>query len=92
MAWTHAKSQIPSTSVDHDEPRVQALQELISNWTMEEFVGFVERIEAEVEKLNLRQGTEAWDRCEEVKSYILDFARMQFCEADNVLTPADVQV
>lgn len=37
---------------------------------MEEFVGFVERIEKEVEKLDLQEGTEAWSRCEEVSCFV----------------------
>ncbi|GAA5982730.1 hypothetical protein JCM5350_006229 [Sporobolomyces pararoseus] len=71
MAWTHAKFQTPSSSVDTDSPTVKALKELINNWTMEEFVGFVERIEKEVEKLDLQEGTEAWSRCEEMFKYNL---------------------
>ncbi|GAA5893843.1 uncharacterized protein JCM6883_003653 [Sporobolomyces salmoneus] len=71
LAWTHAKSQTPSPSVDAESPIVKALKELINNWTMEEFVQFVERIEKEVERLDLKEGTEAWERCEEIFKYNL---------------------
>jgi hypothetical protein len=66
LAWTHAKSQTASSNVDQDSSVVKALKELIENWTMPEFVQFVDRIEKEVEKLDLKEGSEAWDRCEEV--------------------------
>lgn len=71
MAWTYAKSQVPDPRIDHDNRTVKALKELIDNWTMPEFVHFVERIESEVDKLNLEEGTEAWSGCEEMFKYNL---------------------
>ncbi|GAA5925350.1 uncharacterized protein JCM15063_005002 [Sporobolomyces koalae] len=71
LAWNHAKAQRPMPGVDRNSPLSQALDELITNWTMDEFVGFVERIEREVEALNLEEGTEAWERCEEMFKYNL---------------------
>jgi len=67
MAWTHAKSQHPPSSVREASPTVKALKELIHNWTQPEFVEFVERIEIEVEALRLQEGSEAWTRAEEVR-------------------------
>jgi len=71
MAWTHAKSQHPPSSVREASPTVKALKELIHNWTQPEFVEFVERIEREVEKLDLQEGSEAWSRAEEVRTSLL---------------------
>ncbi|GAA5843988.1 hypothetical protein JCM3766R1_004035 [Sporobolomyces carnicolor] len=75
-AWTHAKSQTPcssSTDINRDDRDLvsRALDELIRNWTMPEFVDFVARIEREVDKLQLEPGTEAWQRCEEMFKYNL---------------------
>ncbi|GAA6022332.1 hypothetical protein JCM11491_005266 [Sporobolomyces phaffii] len=71
LAWTHAKSQPEAPGVDADSPTVRALRELVENWTTPEFVAFVDRIESEVENLGLREGTDAWDRCEEMFKYNL---------------------
>lgn len=54
---------------------MKALKELINNWTMEEFVEFVDRIEKEVDKLDLQEGTEIWQRCEEVRAHCLSSVR-----------------
>ncbi|GAA5857981.1 hypothetical protein JCM1840_000992 [Sporobolomyces johnsonii] len=69
-AWTFAKSQTPSPSAPQTKT-TEALKELIHNWTQDEFADFVHRIEVEVEKLGLKEGTEAWERCEEIFKYTL---------------------
>ncbi|GAA5835702.1 hypothetical protein JCM5353_000160 [Sporobolomyces roseus] len=71
MAWTHAKSQHPPSSVREASPTVKALKDLIHNWTQPEFVEFVERIEIEVGALGLQEGSEAWTRAEEMFKYNL---------------------
>ncbi|GAA6061958.1 hypothetical protein JCM10212_002000 [Sporobolomyces blumeae] len=70
LAWTFAKSQTPSNA-DTSSSTAEALKELVHNWTQPEFVEFVERIEREVEKFQLQEGTEAWQRCEEMFKYNL---------------------
>ncbi|GAA5864503.1 hypothetical protein JCM8547_005564 [Rhodosporidiobolus lusitaniae] len=70
-AWTHAASQTKSSPLLTDEKTSAALTELIDNWTNDEFAEFVDRIEKEVEKLELKEGSEEWERCEEVFKYTL---------------------
>ncbi|CEQ39483.1 SPOSA6832_01003, partial [Sporobolomyces salmonicolor] len=65
-AWTFAKSQTPSSSAPQTKT-TEALKELIHNWTQDEFAEFVHRIEVEVDKLDLKEGTAAWEKCEEVR-------------------------
>ncbi|GAA6034019.1 hypothetical protein JCM8097_000652 [Rhodosporidiobolus ruineniae] len=73
-AWTFAASHTPSPSGSSsrtDNRTSAALTELIDNWTNAEFKEFVERIEREVEKLELKEGSEVWERCEEIFKYTL---------------------
>ncbi|GAA5983146.1 hypothetical protein JCM10908_000172 [Rhodotorula pacifica] len=73
-AWRYAASlsPVPSSSRNPSDPRTSAaLDELIDNWTNEEFDEFVRECEREVDKLELQEGTEAWDRAEEIFKYVL---------------------
>ncbi|BGP16273.1 hypothetical protein JCM10213_007717 [Rhodosporidiobolus nylandii] len=71
-AWLHASTFAASTTASKtDEQTSAALTELIGNWTNQEFKDFVGRCEEEVEKLQLKEGTDEWDRCEEMFKYTL---------------------
>ncbi|GAA5909691.1 hypothetical protein JCM6882_008465 [Rhodosporidiobolus microsporus] len=71
QAWTHAAAQTKSSPLQTDDRTSAALTELIGNWTNAEFAEFVERIEVELNKLELKEGSEVWERCEEVFKYTL---------------------
>jgi len=64
---------------------------LIHNWTQPEFVEFVERIENEVEKLDLQEGSEAWTRAEEASNFP-SLASMPPQLIETRVSFADVQV
>ncbi|GAA5820316.1 hypothetical protein JCM11251_005570 [Rhodosporidiobolus azoricus] len=70
-AWTHAASQTQSSPIGTDKRTSAALTELIDNWTNSEFADFVNRIKVEMDKLDLQEGSEAWERCEEIFKYTL---------------------
>ncbi|CDZ97897.1 Thiaminase-2/PQQC [Phaffia rhodozyma] len=68
MAWTHAGEQTPfdaPSASSSSEPIKVALTELINNWTCDEFEIFVSDCEKAVGRLNLKEGSEEWKRCEE---------------------------
>lgn len=62
-AWQHAGRQTPSPTTSET---ADALKLLVENWTSDEFVGFVKECEDAVEGLELKEGSETWNRCEEV--------------------------
>ncbi|BGP24697.1 transcription regulator PAB1642 [Rhodotorula toruloides] len=74
LAWQYAGSLSPvsSSSRNPSDPRTSAaITELIQNWTSDEFGLFVEKCGEEVEKLDLIEGTDAWERAEEMFKYVL---------------------
>ncbi|BGP55546.1 hypothetical protein JCM8202_001650 [Rhodotorula sphaerocarpa] len=73
-AWRYAASlsPVPSSSRNPSDPRTSAaLDELVANWTNDEFGEFVAECEREVDKLDLQEGTEQWERAEEIFKYVL---------------------
>ncbi len=75
-AWRYAASLSPNpaSSRNPSDPRTSAaLDELIDNWTNEEFDEFVRECEREVDKLELVEGTDQWERAEEVSLASLVF-------------------
>ncbi|GAA5984715.1 hypothetical protein JCM11641_002161 [Rhodosporidiobolus odoratus] len=70
QAWSYASRQTV-TPGKTDEQTSAALVELIDNWTNQEFVDFNDNIEEELDKLDIKEGTEKWERCEEVFKYTL---------------------
>jgi hypothetical protein len=68
----------PASSRNPSDPRTSAaLDELIDNWTNEEFDEFVRECEREVDKLELVEGTDQWERAEEVShASLVSGARM----------------
>ncbi|GAA5984707.1 hypothetical protein JCM11641_002158 [Rhodosporidiobolus odoratus] len=70
QAWSYASRQTVSPGKT-DEQTSAALVELIDNWTNQEFVDFNDNIEKELDKLDIQEGTEKWERCEEMFKYTL---------------------
>jgi hypothetical protein len=75
-AWQSALKLMKSTSwatmPDHElSPTQKALRVFIDNWTCKEFVGFVDDCTAVVDGLDLEDGGQVAQRCEEVRSTLL---------------------
>ncbi|GAA5840087.1 hypothetical protein JCM9279_002271 [Rhodotorula babjevae] len=70
QAWLFA-AQHPVSPSGTDDKTSAALTELIDNWTNPEFADFVAKCEAAVDALELKEGTPAWSRAEEIFKYTL---------------------
>ncbi|KAG7085859.1 hypothetical protein E1B28_003393 [Marasmius oreades] len=72
-AWSYVNTQLQASGLQPSHsPTITATTSFAANWSNDEFIGFVERLAAIVDSLDIAPDSPAWKACENIWSKVVE--------------------